>query len=372
MIIEAGSVNDLFIAACAAVSQHGDCVSPRGLGTTELLGVQLRLVDPRSRFLDLPLQRTLNPAFAVAEALWILSGSDQGWIFGYNDALRQYTDAGVLQGAYGPRMRGWPLRQAASPGGPEGTGPEGHLDQLDHVRRLLVRDPASRQAVIQLFDPGRDAEGFRDVPCTLNYRFYLRRGRLHMHTTMRSQDLWLGFGYDIFTATWLQQLLAHWLGAELGPYNHYIDSLHLYDNHRDAATAVAAVPTTGSAVVDTPLVAWEDFDTQLRAVLRATQPPGVEAGRIGSSSEAIPEKQEPEQTSWGDTEKILRSYRLWKTGDHTAARAEIAGRSGALCQALQRWYRRIDGARPGTDRTSQTQPTDRAGQHLPAAAGAAQ
>ncbi len=50
------------------------------------------------------------------------------------------------------------------------------------------------------------------------YRFFLRDGRLHMHTTMRSQDVWLGFCYDIFTATMLQELLAGWLGAELGSY----------------------------------------------------------------------------------------------------------------------------------------------------------
>jgi len=27
------------------------------------------------------------------------------------------------------------------------------------------------------------------VLCTLGYRFFLREDRLHMHTTMRSQDL---------------------------------------------------------------------------------------------------------------------------------------------------------------------------------------
>jgi hypothetical protein len=56
----------------------------------------------------------------------------------------------------------------------------------------------------------------KDMPCTLGYRFYLREGRLHVHTTMRSQDLWLGFCYALFAATVLQELLAGWLGVGVG------------------------------------------------------------------------------------------------------------------------------------------------------------
>jgi thymidylate synthase len=36
-----------------------------------------------------------------------------------------------------------------------------------------------------------------------------------MHTTMRSQDLWMGFCYDIFAATVLHEVLAGWPGAQL-------------------------------------------------------------------------------------------------------------------------------------------------------------
>jgi thymidylate synthase len=136
-----------------------------------VLGAHLLLTDPRRRFVSVPPVRVLNPAFAVAEALWILSGSDEPWIFTYDRSLERYADEGRLKGAYGPRMRQW-------------RG----VDQLGHVRRLLRRDPDSRQAVIQLYDPQRDTCGHRDVPCTLNYRFFLWRGRLEMHTTMRSND----------------------------------------------------------------------------------------------------------------------------------------------------------------------------------------
>ena len=66
--------------------------------------------------------------------------------------------------------------------------------------------------MIQLLDPETDCGDYKGVPCTLGYRFFLRDGLLHMHTTMRTQDLWLGFCYDIFSATIMQDLLADWLG----------------------------------------------------------------------------------------------------------------------------------------------------------------
>ncbi|HET8682720.1 MAG TPA: thymidylate synthase, partial [Micromonosporaceae bacterium] len=70
--LTAGSANELYISACDAVSQYGVAVSPRGMGTVEVLGVHMCLTNPRRRLVCLPPVRVINPAFAVAEALWIL------------------------------------------------------------------------------------------------------------------------------------------------------------------------------------------------------------------------------------------------------------------------------------------------------------
>jgi thymidylate synthase len=272
------------------------------MATAEVLGVHLCLTDPRRRLVDLPPDRVINPAFAVAETLWILSGSDDPWIFQYNRALTRYTDDGRLQGAYGPRMRRW----------------HGRIDQLDQVRRVLTRDPDSRQAVIQLFDPDRDTRGHRDVPCTLNYRFFLRSGRLHMHTTMRSQDLWLGFPYDIFATTVLHELLAGWLGVDLGHYHHFVDSLHLYDKHRNAAANLAVAPQPSVPIP--PIGAeWEGLSGLLSDVVAGRVPPHV--GEM-----------------WRTFAAVMASYQTWTGGDREQARALAADISGELGRALERWY----------------------------------
>ena len=304
LVLSAGSASELFIAACRAVIATGKPVSPRGMATAEILGASLCLTDPRRRFVDVPPVRVLNPAFAAAEAVWILSGSDDPWIYEYNQRLAGYSDHGRLMGAYGPRLRRW----------------HGTTDQLGQVRVLLAADPDTRRAVVQLFDPSADFRGHKDVPCTLGYRFFLRDGLLHMHTTMRSQDLWLGFCYDVFAATMIQELLAGWLGAGLGDYHHHVDSLHLYTRDLPAASKLAAV--AGRAPMMTPLAArWEGFDELLGRVI-AGEPP-AEAG-------------------WSEIAGVLASYRRWRAGDRARARTMAARSAGPLTEALHRWYDRLE------------------------------
>jgi thymidylate synthase len=309
LVLSAGSANELFTAACKAVLAVGRPVAPRGMATLEILGASLTLTDPRRRLVDVPPVRVLNPAFAAAEAVWILSGSDAPWIYEFNRRLVDYADNGRLMGAYGPRLRHW----------------HGVVDQLGRVRELLREDPGTRRAVVQLFDPSADFAGHKDVPCTLGYRFFLREGLLHMHTTMRSQDLWLGFCYDIFTATLIQELVAGWVGAGLGHYCHQVDSLHLYAEDLPGAGSLPAAVVPSLAV--TPLaVPWDAFDDTLGRVITGSPP-------------AAP--------GWAEIARVLASYRRWKGGDHPSAYAMAACASGPLAHALCRWYNRIA---PGTRR----------------------
>jgi thymidylate synthase len=310
IVISAGSASDLFSQACQAVLSVGLEVAPRDTATVEVLGAHLCLTDPRRRLVDVPPMRVLNPAYAAAEAVWVLSGSGEPWIYQYNRRLANFADDGLVT-AYGPRLRRW----------------RGEVDQLDEVRRLLIREPETRRAVIQMFDPGHGLGSRAGVPCALGYRFFLRGGRLHMHTTMRSQDLWLGFGYDLFTATVLQELLAGWVGAEVGEYHHHVDSLHLYEHDVSAARRIAS-PTAGPRHGDAMAalaVPWADFDTTLR---------GVITGRRLVDQ------------AWAELAAVLCSYRLRTAGDRPGGRIAATDADGPLARALDRWYDHLERARP--------------------------
>lgn len=284
--LTADSVAELFTGA-VLLARNGEKASPRAMATREVLDVHLRLTQPRARLLIAPPARILNPAFTAAETVWVLSGTDAPWIFDYNARLKQYADDGVLRGAYGPRMRNW----------------GGEVDQLRRVVEILKADPDSRRAVIQLYDPARDAAGHQDVPCTLGFRFHLRAGRLHLATTMRSQDVWIGMPYDLFLFTTLHELVAGWLDAELGDYHHHVDSLHIYE--RDVGKSDALTEISASTVMPELTFPWGGFSELLDQV-RA----GNETGHPG----------------WDAMAQTMHSYRLWK-----AARTTRRGATPRLC-----------------------------------------
>src|SRR5262249_31300879 len=142
----------------------------------------------------------------------------------YNSKLKQFANDGLLKGAYGPRIRKW----------------NGHIDQLAKARDVLMKDHTSRRAIIQIYDPSSVQEGDLDIPCTITHHFLIRRNRLNLFTTMRGQDVWLGLPYDVFYNTLLQELMADWLGVELGSYYYRADSFHIYSQDIIAAQPILA------------------------------------------------------------------------------------------------------------------------------------
>ncbi len=103
-------------------------------------------------------------------------------------------------------------------------------DQVENVLDLLERNPGSRRAVIQLFDAD-DLRGHRrEIPCTCTLQFMVRDGRLELATSMRSNDAFKGLPHDVFSFSMIQEIMARILGHELGPYTHFVGSLHLYDD----------------------------------------------------------------------------------------------------------------------------------------------
>jgi thymidylate synthase len=223
-VIEAESLLETIHRCLIDIPAIGQKVSPRDLATIEVRPAIIRISNPSWRVVCLP-GRNANPCFAAAETLWIISGSDDPWIFDYNRALLKYANDGILKGAYGPRLRNW-----------------GGKDQIRWVIDVLRDDPASRRAVIQIFDPGSVDISHNDIPCTISFRFFIRDDRLCMHTLMRANDIWLGMPYDVFCFTVIQEIVAYNLGIPMGDYVHMVDSLHVYETDLARAQDIAFNP----------------------------------------------------------------------------------------------------------------------------------
>lgn len=179
----------------------------------EILNAITVINDP-TRFIVTSPIRKLSMRYAVAELLWYMSGTDKiSTIQPYTKAWNRMSDNGkTVNSNYGHKIQSF-------------YG----FDQWWFCLELLKKDPSTRQAVIHIKD-AKDylLEPTKDVPCTLTLQFFIRDGKLHLTVNMRSNDLWMGFPYDVFNFCALQNKMAMELGIPVGTYTHIAGSLHLY------------------------------------------------------------------------------------------------------------------------------------------------
>lgn len=198
----------------------------------ELLHCGLSIKDPRQRWV-LSRRPAINPAFAIAEVIWILLGRDDSIFLNFwNPSLPNYAGVGdSYHGAYGSRLR-----------------THFGLDQIERAYQVLSVNPESRQVVLQIWDSKEDMplqDGTSrdpDIPCNLMAMLKIRSEKLEWLQVMRSNDAFLGTPYNFVQFTSLQEIIAGWLGVGIGSFLLVSDSLHLYE-HDAARCSMTEVPS---------------------------------------------------------------------------------------------------------------------------------
>lgn len=188
--------------------------------TREILHATISISNPRQRWVE-SRNPPMSVAFALAEVVWILSGrNDSAFLNYFNRGLPKFCgDGPAYHGAYGHRLRK-------------------HLkfDQLNRAYHSLRNKAESRQVVLQIWDGAIDMPAetgepqSADIPCNLMSILKVRNGTLEWMQIMRSNDIFRGLPYNFVQFTILQEIMAGWLGLEVGDYNHLSDSLHVYDS----------------------------------------------------------------------------------------------------------------------------------------------
>lgn len=248
MYVDKGTANKVWAHAIDQLMVAGDTVPSRLSDTKELSPVMLQVHNPRAPLVT-AYCRPVNPAFSLAEVLWILDGrNDVVTLKEYNSRIGDYSDDGkTFNAAYGHRIR--KLRG----------------DYLEDLIATLRVDQGSRQAVLQIWDStydlpfvGKDYytaqswEGDRaldqaasphpnttkDRACNVVGHALIRDGRLNWTQFMRSNDAIWGTPNNFMQWMHIMQYVAARVGVELGSYNHVADSFHCYDYHWDEARVI--------------------------------------------------------------------------------------------------------------------------------------
>ena len=331
-VFEGLNANEVWEAAAVALldeSQATQQDSQHGM-TSEIIPGAFVIQDPRQRWVSCR-RPPMNPAFALAEVVWILNGRNDSKLLNFwNRRLPKYSGTGpTYHGAYGQRLRK-------------------HLgfDQLERVWRIFGADPANRQVVLQIWDSGTDLPDengmsvARDVPCNVMAILKVRDGRLFWTQIIRSNDLFLGVPFNFVQFTTLQEVLAGWLGLELGPYSQWSDSLHLYMDQVDD------VRTTAFGDSDALPASHDRFDDSKEASESAWGILSNYMDRIvsGQSSSAMLLKEMQSLdvgTTYRNIAAVLLADALRRRDDNDGTRQAIESCSNpAYRELFQRWLER--------------------------------
>lgn len=159
--------------------------------------------------------RDANPFFHIAEAMWMLAGRrDVGFLDNFNKGMKQYSDDGdIFNAAYGYRAR-------------HAFG----VDQLQAIPEIMLKDPDTRQAVIQLWDPFDLQATTKDKACNMTMLFKMHGIRLDLIVYNRSNDLVYGgvTGANPVHFSYFQQWVADTLKVPMGYLTFVSADAHVY------------------------------------------------------------------------------------------------------------------------------------------------
>ncbi|RSL30601.1 thymidylate synthase [Salibacterium salarium] len=192
--------------------------APRGNRSRERLNVNITVKKPVERVCYLPSRKT-NIIFNFAEALWYLSSNNRlDFISYYAKNMVKYSmDGKTLSGtAYGPKI--FEFGNAK-------------INQWNQIKNLLLhKDPDSKRAFMQIFDASElSIENNIDVSCTLGLQFFVRENKLYTASYMRANDAFRGIISDVFSFTFIHEMMAKDLGLEVGDFFHNVGSVHVYE-----------------------------------------------------------------------------------------------------------------------------------------------
>lgn len=196
------------------------------LETSALPGVHFTIEPEKDGFPLLTLRKIPFKSI-FAEQIWFISGARKpaDYLREYTKIWDAFTNPGdVVTVAYGYRWRKHFGR-----------------DQLKCLIDLLTKEPSSRHGVIVTWDPAQDGLSLfkkANVPCPYTFTVNIIGGKLHLHNMVRSNDMVLGFPFDVAGFCFLQYVLAQKLGVEVGTYSHSISNAHIYENHYPAAQEI--------------------------------------------------------------------------------------------------------------------------------------
>ena len=186
-----------------------------------------------------PAVTTKQLAFSLvkSELLWFLEGGKNGRL--NDNRLKEiagkektiWTDnaeapywkpkakfSGDLGRIYGAQWRSWQK--------PKG----GAVDQIADLIKKLRADPYDRRLVVTAWNPG-ELDEMALPPCHMIFQFFAAKGKLSLHMTQRSCDMFLGVPFNIASYALLLSMVAQVVGMKPNECVLTLNDAHIYRAH---------------------------------------------------------------------------------------------------------------------------------------------
>lgn len=170
--------------------------------------------------------RNINFKAAVDEILWIYSKMSNN-VKDLNSSIwnQWKNEEGLIEKAYG--------YQIAKP-------TMGHPSQIHYVLHEIKTNPTSRRIQMNMFNAEEQYTKATDslVECAYATHFSVKDGKLHMTLIQRSGDFLVAAGFGGWNTVQYAALLhaiAMECNLKVGTFTHFIQDLHLYNNHLEQA-----------------------------------------------------------------------------------------------------------------------------------------
>jgi len=207
---------------------------PRDLSIRENTNTVLTLENPLSCLYSNAI-RSSQKKYIAAELLWYFAGrNDAAFIKRYAKFWESIQNPdGTVNSSYGNLL--------FSKKNPHG------FTQYDWAIASLLKDKDSRQAVMHFNSTEHQYTTNKDFVCTMYAIFQIRKNRLNLTVSMRSNDVIWGLPTDIaFFAILQSQALSHlkrfYPELTLGTYTHIANSFHIYEHHFDVVNRMLTQP----------------------------------------------------------------------------------------------------------------------------------
>lgn len=232
-LLSAQSIHELYLKTLSFVLREGFKTSPRGQPTYEVRNCLMTLKEPtvEAPITEDPKRNQTLQAYAAKELKLYKKGELSAEVWAKEGAAfwaELANPDGTINSNYGALTTHERSARATFEG-----DIARRITQWDWARRILLLDKDSRQAVMHFNQPQHQWFGNKDFPCTLTGTFHIREGLLHYSVVMRSQDMVLGWPYDMFYFAWQLHSMAVDLHVDVGTLSLFVHSLHVYDRDLD-------------------------------------------------------------------------------------------------------------------------------------------